>query len=100
MYNSFFLFADTFFAMGPLEEQVYRATFKVVEGDTFSPELADPSTERFKVTSRDYRERLNLLFRRSRITHGFAGTEVLALDGLVLLLEYLISKTILISILS
>lgn len=69
--------------MDPLTEQVYRATFKVINGDTFSPELADPSTENFKIRSRDYREKLNLLFRRSPITHGFTGTEVLALDGLV-----------------
>ncbi|KAK4875624.1 hypothetical protein RN001_012046 [Aquatica leii] len=71
----------TFFASDPPEEQIYRATFKITDGDVFSPELADPSTESFKVRSRDYRERLNLLFRRSPITHGFAGTEVLALDG-------------------
>ncbi|KAF5279205.1 hypothetical protein FQR65_LT03452 [Abscondita terminalis] len=71
----------TFFASDPLEEQVYRGTFKIIDGDAFSPELADPSTESFKTRSRDYRERLNLLFRRSTITHGFAGTEVLALDG-------------------
>ncbi|KAF5273845.1 hypothetical protein FQA39_LY00960 [Lamprigera yunnana] len=71
----------TFFAAETPEEQIYRATFKVVEGDAFSPELADPSTDNFKIRSRDYRERLNLLFRRSPITHGFSGTEVLALDG-------------------
>uniref|UniRef100_A0AAR5NZB8 Atrial natriuretic peptide-converting enzyme n=1 Tax=Dendroctonus ponderosae TaxID=77166 RepID=A0AAR5NZB8_DENPD len=62
-------------------DQIYRATFRVTEGDTFSTELADPSTKRFQETSRDYKERLNLLFRRSAIKHGYRGTEVLALDG-------------------
>lgn len=71
----------TFFASDPPEEQIYRATFKIIDGDVYSPELADPSTDSFKIRSRDYKERLNLLFRRSSITHGFAGTEVLALDG-------------------
>ncbi|XP_019866591.1 atrial natriuretic peptide-converting enzyme isoform X2 [Aethina tumida] len=72
---------DTFFLPDEPEEQVFRATFKVVEGDTFTPELADPSTKNFQSRSRDYRERLNLLFRRSPIRHGYMGTEVLALDG-------------------
>ncbi|XP_030768366.1 atrial natriuretic peptide-converting enzyme [Sitophilus oryzae] len=62
-------------------EEIYRATFKVVAGDAFSTELADPSTKKFKDTSRDYKERLNLLFRRSIIKHGYRGTDVIALDG-------------------
>lgn len=47
----------------------------------FLPEFADPSNSKFKTRTRDYRERLNLLFRRSVIRDGFVGTEVLALDG-------------------
>ncbi|KAF7270354.1 hypothetical protein GWI33_016680 [Rhynchophorus ferrugineus] len=62
-------------------EQIYRAMFRVTSGDAFSTDLADPSTKKFKDTSRDYRERLNLLFRRSSIKHGYRGTEVIALDG-------------------
>ncbi|XP_072393053.1 atrial natriuretic peptide-converting enzyme-like isoform X2 [Diabrotica undecimpunctata] len=71
----------TFFLPQTPDEQIFRATFRVVEGDTFSSELADPSTNKFKNRSRDYRERLNLLFRRSSVRHGYMGTEVLALDG-------------------
>lgn len=71
----------TFFIPKNPEEQVFRATFRVVKGDTFNAELADPSTNKFKNRSRDYRERLNLLFRRSSVRHGYMGTEVLALDG-------------------
>ncbi|CAG9761004.1 unnamed protein product [Ceutorhynchus assimilis] len=62
-------------------DQIYRATFKVIDGDVFSTELADPSTNKFKKISKDYKERLNLLFRRSPVKHGYRGTEVLALDG-------------------
>ncbi|CAG9862459.1 unnamed protein product [Phyllotreta striolata] len=71
----------TFFLPKAPEEQVFRATFRVTEGDVFSPELADPGTSMFKSRSRDYRERLNLLFRRSTVRHGYLGSEVLALDG-------------------
>ncbi|XP_066247689.1 atrial natriuretic peptide-converting enzyme [Euwallacea similis] len=62
-------------------DQIYKATFRVIEGDTFSTDLADPSTNKFKSTSRDYEERLNLLFRRSAVKHGYRGIDVLALDG-------------------
>ncbi|VEN35817.1 unnamed protein product, partial [Callosobruchus maculatus] len=72
---------DTFFLPQKLEEQIFRATFRVVEGDKFSLDLADPSTNNFKNRSRDYRERINSLFRRSPVRHGYIGTEVLALDG-------------------
>lgn len=68
-------------AAEPLGEQIYRAKFKVLKGDAYSEELADPSSETYRKRSRDYRERLNLLFRRSWVRYGFAGTEVLALDG-------------------
>lgn len=71
----------TFFLPQTPDEQIFRATFKVIEGDTFTPELADPSTNKFKNRSRDYRERLNLLFKRSSVRHGYVGSEVLALDG-------------------
>lgn len=74
-------FADTYFFSQLPREQTYRASFKVIDGDIYSMEMADPSTERFKVRAQDYRERLNLLFRRSYIRHGFTGAEVLALDG-------------------
>ncbi|XP_060529416.1 atrial natriuretic peptide-converting enzyme [Cylas formicarius] len=62
-------------------EQIYKGTFRVIEGDSFLPELADPSSDKFKAVSRDYMERLNLLFRRSYVKHGYLGTDVLALDG-------------------
>ncbi|PSN44456.1 hypothetical protein C0J52_22352 [Blattella germanica] len=55
--------------------------FRVVRGDAFSPELANPATEEFRIRARDYKERLNLVFRRSDLKPAFLGTEVLALDG-------------------
>ncbi|KAK9878122.1 hypothetical protein WA026_021139 [Henosepilachna vigintioctopunctata] len=63
---------------GPI---LYRGTFKIIDGDVYTNELADPTSRNFKIRSRDYRERLNLLFKRSSIKHGFGGSEILALDG-------------------
>ncbi|XP_071050421.1 atrial natriuretic peptide-converting enzyme isoform X2 [Onthophagus taurus] len=74
-------FGYTYFFSQTSQEDVYRASFKVVNGDRYVIDMADPSTDVFKVRARDYRERLNLLFRRSYIKHGFSGTEILALDG-------------------
>lgn len=74
-------FGYTYYLSQPPEEQIFRAAFKVVDGDVFTADLADPSTDHFRVRSRDYKERLNLLFRRSDLRHGFAGTDILALDG-------------------
>lgn len=63
------------------DEQVFRITFKVTEGDFFTSNLTDVNSTDFKRRAANYRERLNLLFRRSYIRHGFVGSEVLALDG-------------------
>lgn len=62
-------------------EQVFRATFRIIKGDTFSLDLTDTNSTIFRNHSRSYGERLNLLFRRSPVSSGFMGTEVLALDG-------------------
>ncbi|KAK7865066.1 hypothetical protein R5R35_007193 [Gryllus longicercus] len=71
----------TFLATEPAGERSFRGSFRVVRGDAFSPELADPATLQFRRRARDYRERLNLVFRRSDLQPAFVGTEVLALDG-------------------
>lgn len=65
-------------------EQVFRATFRVIKGDTFSLDLTNTNSTIFKNHSRNYSERLNLLFRRSPVSSGFIGSEVLALDGYTL----------------
>ncbi|XP_972040.2 atrial natriuretic peptide-converting enzyme [Tribolium castaneum] len=71
----------TYFMPEAAPEQVFRGTFRVIKGDFFTPDLTDTNTTKFKNRSRSYTERLNLLFRRSPVGHGFMGTEVLALDG-------------------
>ncbi|XP_058801065.1 atrial natriuretic peptide-converting enzyme [Phymastichus coffea] len=63
-------------------DQIFLATFRVTRGDAFTAELADPSSEVFKQRSRIYRDRLNLLFRRSQLQIPFVAAEILALDGI------------------
>lgn len=65
----------------PLPDKIFRAKFKVVDGDTWSPELADQNSVAFQQKARDYRERINLLLRRSDLKESYEGSEILALDG-------------------
>lgn len=67
----------------PVEDQIFRAKFRVVEGDNFTPDLADPATDNFRMHSINYKQRLNALFKHSDLRQKFVNTEVLALDGLV-----------------
>lgn len=62
-------------------EKIFRAMFRVTSGDSFTAELAEPATEVFRRRAREYRERVNLVFRRSVFRTAFLGTEVLAFDG-------------------
>ncbi|RZF36564.1 hypothetical protein LSTR_LSTR010675 [Laodelphax striatellus] len=71
----------TYLSLEPRSEQVFRGVFRVTSGDSYSRELANPQTDAFKSRARDYREGLNLIYRRSRLRPSFLGTEVLALDG-------------------
>ncbi|KYM94557.1 Atrial natriuretic peptide-converting enzyme [Cyphomyrmex costatus] len=72
---------NTFLTSDPPGDQVFLATFRVTKGDSFTAELADPSTEAFRIRSREYRDRLNLIFRRSWLKLSFLASDVLALDG-------------------
>ncbi|XP_031835982.1 atrial natriuretic peptide-converting enzyme isoform X3 [Nomia melanderi] len=72
---------DTFLTSDPPGDQIFLATFRVTEGDSFATELADPSTEAFRIRSREYRDRLNVVFRRSWLKLSFLAAEILALDG-------------------
>lgn len=60
---------------------MFRVNFRVVEGDAFSSALADPATDAFRIRARSYRERINLIFRRSTLRPAFLKTDILALDG-------------------
>ncbi|XP_053678140.1 uncharacterized protein LOC128728538 [Anopheles nili] len=71
----------TYLRPEPLPDRIFRARLRVVEGDRWTPELADQNTLRFQHRARDYRERINLIMRRSDLREPFEGSEILALDG-------------------
>lgn len=75
------LSADTYLRPDPLPERVFRAKLRITRGDAWSPELADQNSMRFQHKQRDYRERINLVVRRSELRDAYEGSEVLALDG-------------------
>lgn len=78
---SFPNFPDTYLRPEPLPDRIFRARLRVIEGDRWTPELADQNTLRFQHRARDYRERINLIMRRSDLREPFEGSEILALDG-------------------
>lgn len=80
-YSPQLLFAVTYFKPDTLPERVFRAKFIVINGDVWTSELADQNSLRFQHKSRDYRERINLVIRRSDLRESYEGSEVLALDG-------------------
>ncbi|XP_035790165.1 uncharacterized protein LOC118465757 isoform X2 [Anopheles albimanus] len=71
----------TYLRPEPLPDRIFRARLRVIEGDRWTPELADQKTLRFQHRARDYRERINLIMRRSDLREPFEGSEILALDG-------------------
>lgn len=72
---------DTYLRPDPLPDKIYRAKFKVIDGDDWSPKLAEQDSLAFQQRARDYRERINLLLRRSDLKESYEGSEILALDG-------------------
>ncbi|XP_014244352.1 atrial natriuretic peptide-converting enzyme isoform X2 [Cimex lectularius] len=62
-------------------ERVYLGVFRVSKGESFNSALADPHSELFRLTSREYRELINLCFRRSVLRPAFLYSDVLAFDG-------------------
>ncbi|KAG4075762.1 hypothetical protein HA402_003588 [Bradysia odoriphaga] len=74
-------FGFTYFKPDTLPERVFRSKFRVINGDVWSSDLADQNSLRFQHKARDYRERINLVIRRSDLRESYEGSEVLALDG-------------------
>ncbi|XP_065365129.1 uncharacterized protein LOC135958180 [Calliphora vicina] len=70
----------TYFKPEPLSDRVFRGKFQILN-DKWSMDLANQNSLRFQQKSRDYRERINLLVRRSDLKEAYDGSEILALDG-------------------
>lgn len=78
--GAFVYIGYTYFRPEPLPDRIFRGKFRVTN-DKWSMDLADQMSIRFQHKARDYRERINLLLRRSDLREPFEGTEILALDG-------------------
>ncbi|XP_058977756.1 uncharacterized protein LOC131802178 isoform X2 [Musca domestica] len=70
----------TYFKPEPLSDRIFRGKFQILN-DKWSMDLANQNSLRFQQKSRDYRERINLLVRRSDLREAYEGSEILALDG-------------------
>ncbi|XP_063704852.1 uncharacterized protein LOC134834199 [Culicoides brevitarsis] len=66
---------------GPLPNRTFQGRFTVIEGERWTSSFADQNSLSFKTSSRDYRERLNLVIRKSDLRDPYEGCEILALDG-------------------
>lgn len=81
IYNNYKLFSDTYLRPNPLPERVFRAKLRIIQGDAWTPDLADQNSSKFQHKCRDYRERIDLVVTRSDLKESYEGSEVLALDG-------------------
>ncbi|XP_039959052.1 uncharacterized protein LOC120773922 [Bactrocera tryoni] len=70
----------TYFRPEPLPDRTFRGKFLVMN-DKWSMELADQNSLRFNHKARDFRERINLIVKRSDLREAYEGSEILALDG-------------------
>lgn len=76
----FKLISDTYFKPEPLSDRVFRGKFQILN-DKWTMDLANQNSLRFQQKARDYRERINLVVRRSDLKDAYDGSEILALDG-------------------
>lgn len=53
----------------------------MIEGERWIPAFANQNSPIFKASSRDYKERINLVIRKSDLRESYEGCEILALDG-------------------
>ena len=78
---NFFFSTDVYLRPQPLPNRTFQGRFTVIDGERWIPEFADQNSISFKISSRDYRERMNLVIRKSDLRDPFEGCEILALDG-------------------
>lgn len=64
-----------------MPNRTFQGRFVITEGERWHPSFADQNSIEFKTSSRDYRERINLVIRKSDLRDSYEGSEILALDG-------------------
>lgn len=66
-----------------MPERIFRGRLRVIDGDTYTPELADQSSLRFQHKAKFYQDGIDAIINQSDLKVGFQKSEVLALDGYV-----------------
>lgn len=77
----FIFLPDTYFRPDLLPDRIFRARIRVIEGDEWTPALADQSSLRFQHKAQFYRNGIDAIIRQSDLADAFTGSEILALDG-------------------
>ncbi|KAI5720493.1 hypothetical protein M8J77_007523 [Diaphorina citri] len=72
-----------YLTLEPGGERRYRGMFQTSrDGDQiFTSDLSDPSTARYQTLAMDYRDLINILFKKSHLKSAYMGTDILAFDG-------------------
>lgn len=80
----FFHVLDIYYKSDGMPERQFRGKLRVIDGDTYTPELADQSSLRFQHKAKFYQDGIDAIINQSDLKAGFQKCEVLALDGYVL----------------
>lgn len=75
-----------------MPERIFRGKLRIVDGDTYTPELADQSSLRFQQKAKFYQDGIDEIINQSDLKVGFERSEVLALDGYVRCADVSIAK--------
>lgn len=73
--------SDIYYKSDGLPDRIFRGKLRVIDGDTYTPELADQSSLRFQHKAKFYQEGIDAIINQSDLKVGFQRSEVLALDG-------------------
>lgn len=65
-----------------MPDRIFKGKLTVTDGDKWLPDFANQNSIQFHNKARDYRERINLIIKRSDLRNSYIGNEILALDGM------------------
>lgn len=85
--------SDIYYKSDGMPERLFRGKLRVIDGDTYTPELADQSSLRFQHKAKFYQDGIDAIINHSDLKAGFQKCEVLALDGYVLSITAPIMKS-------
>lgn len=80
-YVIFLYFSDIYYKSDGMAERIFRGKLRVIDGDTYTPELADQSSLRFQHKAKFYQDGIDAIINQSDLKVGYQKSEVLALDG-------------------